>query len=520
MNMSNRKKQKRATAKQNVWVEEVEKVWGTLISLEAKEWIALHLEAKLLKVHNGRLTQNAAVEMAKRHKKVERYVKSNALQMQASDMAWAWVAHKAHRGQAVGKVFRPELGPLDDEQVLWQLVAMATTGWRVESCQGEYHQAEGGVFQAGAAKHLQGNGQGHGDAEWGDGGGGAGHGTGASHDDTEAGCDGVVECEQAEGAARQRSGEGEVQGMLAHAHVGGPHRGECGEAPSRQGMGWDGGGDEEAEPWHSGKGETYVFNPWDQLTGSLGDSPDDSEEEVEDGGRDNAAGPGTGAEAGAGQLMMLGGLEEEAGGKDAAGQGGVDEGRGDSTEEEELPSSKGKEKAIRAWLELSTGEAGSEVAGGAEGGSSSGAEAEQSAGGSGHRGEGSQGRGQCGVPGLAGGGTDSQRGDGGAPPSVRVGEGRHKSRWRRRCTSWRQRCMVAEEGRRTSRGRGTWRRESSGGGEGQQGRRRRQRCSTRVGCKATEDGGRRRQGCQWARGREAQGHQSREGCRAKVRQTV
>ena len=39
-----------------------------------------------------------------------------------------------------------------------------------------------------------------------------------------------------------------------------------------------------------------------------------------------------------------------------------------------------------------------------------------------------------------------------------------------------------------------------------------------MGCKATEDGGRRRQGCQGARGREAQGHHSREGCRATVRQ--
>ena len=66
--------------------------------------------------------------MAKRDRKVERYEDDNGLQMRASDMSWAWVAHKAHRGQVVGKVFRPELGPLDEEQVLWQLVAMATTG--------------------------------------------------------------------------------------------------------------------------------------------------------------------------------------------------------------------------------------------------------------------------------------------------------------------------------------------------------------------------------------------------------
>ena len=50
--------------------------------------------------------------------------------------------------------------------------------------------------------------------------------------------------------------------------------------------------------------------------------------------------------------MILGGLEEEAGGEDAAGQGGIAEERGDSTEEEELPSSEGKKKAIREWLEL------------------------------------------------------------------------------------------------------------------------------------------------------------------------
>lgn len=37
-------------------------------------------------------------------------------------------------GQAVGKVFRPELGKLaqHEEQVLWQLVAQASTGWDTE----------------------------------------------------------------------------------------------------------------------------------------------------------------------------------------------------------------------------------------------------------------------------------------------------------------------------------------------------------------------------------------------------
>ena len=63
---------------------------------------------------------------------MERYVEDKKLQMRASDMAWAWVAQKAHDGEAAGEVFRPELGPLDTPQVLWQLVAMASTGWNVD----------------------------------------------------------------------------------------------------------------------------------------------------------------------------------------------------------------------------------------------------------------------------------------------------------------------------------------------------------------------------------------------------
>ena len=45
--------------------------------------------------------------------------------------------------------------------------------------------------------------------------------------------------------------------------------------------------------------------------------------------------------------MMLEGLEEEGEGEDAAEQVGIEEERGDTTEEEELPSSEGNEKAIR-----------------------------------------------------------------------------------------------------------------------------------------------------------------------------
>ena len=41
------------------------------------------------------------------------------------------MAQKVREGQAAGKVARPEIGQLaqQDEQVLWQLVAQATTGW-------------------------------------------------------------------------------------------------------------------------------------------------------------------------------------------------------------------------------------------------------------------------------------------------------------------------------------------------------------------------------------------------------
>ena len=61
MSMSNRKKQKRATAKQNVWLEEDEKGWGTPISHEVKAWVSRRLEKKLLKNYDGGLTQSAAV---------------------------------------------------------------------------------------------------------------------------------------------------------------------------------------------------------------------------------------------------------------------------------------------------------------------------------------------------------------------------------------------------------------------------------------------------------------------------
>ena len=106
MNMSGLQKKKGAAASQSVWVGDVETVWGTPISQESKEWFSRRLETKLRTNHEGRLTQEAAVEVTKRDRQMQRHVTEKGLQMRASDMAWAWVAQKVRDGQAVGKVFR------------------------------------------------------------------------------------------------------------------------------------------------------------------------------------------------------------------------------------------------------------------------------------------------------------------------------------------------------------------------------------------------------------------------------
>ena len=79
------------------------------------------------------------------------------------------------------------------------------------------------------------------------------------------------------------------------------------------------------------------------LAGSIGDSPEDSEEEPEDGGRDHRAEPGTGAAAGVGVLMELGGFEEGREGEGAVEQVVIEEEQGDTTEIEEQPSSEEKD---------------------------------------------------------------------------------------------------------------------------------------------------------------------------------
>ena len=117
-----------AAAKQLVRVEEVVKVWDTPITEERKNWTTQYFEKKLWEKHEGQLTQGAAVALTQRDRNMERMVDAKGLKMRALDLAWAWVAQKIQDGQAVGEVYRPELGPLRTPQVLWQLQAQALTG--------------------------------------------------------------------------------------------------------------------------------------------------------------------------------------------------------------------------------------------------------------------------------------------------------------------------------------------------------------------------------------------------------
>ena len=143
------------------------------------------------------------------------------------------------------------------------------------------------------------------------------------------------------------SGKGEVLGMHPHTHVGESHRGECGKTSARQGLRWDDRGDVEAADDQQ-RGTLCV--PDDTLRlGSIGDSPEDSEEEPENGGRDHEAESETGAAAGTGVLMELGGFEEGGDGEDAAEQVVIETERGDTTETEGLPSLEEKEEAEQEW---------------------------------------------------------------------------------------------------------------------------------------------------------------------------
>ena len=135
MTMGGRQQEKGNKASWKVWVGEVETEWDEPISQVAEQWFSQRLEEKLLQDHGGRLTQKAAVALTIKDRHMQRYVNANGLQMRASDVAWAWVAQQVREGKAVPgeRVFRPEIGKLahSEEQILWQLVAQATTGWDV-----------------------------------------------------------------------------------------------------------------------------------------------------------------------------------------------------------------------------------------------------------------------------------------------------------------------------------------------------------------------------------------------------
>ena len=124
------------TAKREGWAGDEELEWAEPISEEAKLWVSWHFEEKLQRDHGGRLTQEAACALTRKDKKLQRYVAAQGLKMRPSDVAWSWVAQQVMDGTvAEGEiVFRPEIGSLADveEQVLWQWVARAVTGWEVE----------------------------------------------------------------------------------------------------------------------------------------------------------------------------------------------------------------------------------------------------------------------------------------------------------------------------------------------------------------------------------------------------
>ena len=120
-------------AKLKRWAGDEKLEWAEPISEEQKLWVSQHFEGKLQRDHGGSLTQEAACAMTRKDKKLQRYVAAQGLDMRPSDVAWAWVAQQVMDGTvADGEIlFRPEIGSLAEveEQVLWQWVARAVTGW-------------------------------------------------------------------------------------------------------------------------------------------------------------------------------------------------------------------------------------------------------------------------------------------------------------------------------------------------------------------------------------------------------
>ena len=262
----------------------MKKVWDTPITQERKDWATQYLEKKLTEKHEGRLTQEAAVALTKKDSNVERIVGKHKLKMRASDLAWAWVAQKIQDGQAVGEVFRPELGPLNTPQVPWQLQAQALTGWDVlvtreilrrvalsrKVLQSIYRVTDKdramkngvlveelpgmdleAVMMTPRLAHLV----------W----------------------KNVNKLQGLRGAGVGRERFWACMHMLMWESL---IEGSVGKHQRVSDRDWDGMAEEMQRLKAIEKGETYVFNPSLPLRGSLGDSPDGSEEAAEDAGRD------------------------------------------------------------------------------------------------------------------------------------------------------------------------------------------------------------------------------------------
>ena len=101
--------------------------WDEPITEEWKQWTMDYLEKRLQTKHEGRLTQRTGEALPMRDRNVQRMAQRERLAMRASDLAWAWVAHKKQKGETIGEVCRPELGSLRTPQVLWELQAQALT---------------------------------------------------------------------------------------------------------------------------------------------------------------------------------------------------------------------------------------------------------------------------------------------------------------------------------------------------------------------------------------------------------
>ena len=93
MAMSGSQKKKGKAANREAWLGDVETECAEPISQEAKVWVSQHLEAKL-EEYGGEFTQAAAVRVTLMDTWLQRFVKSERLDMRAADVAWSWMAQQ------------------------------------------------------------------------------------------------------------------------------------------------------------------------------------------------------------------------------------------------------------------------------------------------------------------------------------------------------------------------------------------------------------------------------------------